>query len=153
MDILPQDLSKLSFRRTQLQHGNKISLDGKLLRLLLVLDVTKHADQIAAESGMGQSTLRDALNRLVEMGLVEPIEDALSYLDTRFFQGLKINLAQFLGPMAEFLIEDVVAGMGLDLSSVPVQRAAELISALSVEIPDDASRLRFKKAMVGLIPK
>ena len=153
MDILPQDLSRLSFRRSHLQHENKISLDGKMLRLLLVLDDKKHSDQIAAESGLDQRTLRDTLNRLVELGLIEPIEDAVSYLDARFFKGLKINLAQFLGPMAEFLIEDAVAGMGLDLSGVPVQRAAELISALSVEIPDDASRMHFKKVMVGLIPK
>ena len=153
MDILPKDLSMLSFRRTSLEHQEKISLDGKMLRLLLVLDGEKHARQVAAECGLDEPALRDCLSRLIEYGLVEPVEEVVNYLDARFFQGLKVNLAQFLGPMAEFLIEDLVAGMELDTIEVPVQRAAELISALAVELPDETSRMRFKKAMINLIPK
>ena len=53
----------------------------------------------------------------------------------------------------EFLIEDVVAGLDTSISKVPVQRAAELISALADQLPDDDRRIRFKKAMIELIPK
>jgi hypothetical protein len=89
----------------------------------------------------------------LEVKLIEPVGQDVKYLNAGFIEGMRMNLAQSLGPMAEFLIEDVVASMETTMSTVPVQRAAELISALSEELPDEEARIRFKKAMLALIPK
>lgn len=153
MDLLPRDISMLSFKRTNLEYQNSISLDGKMLRLLLAMDGEKSAAQIAIESGLDTTILRSALQRLLELKLVTLTGQGPIYLDTGFLEGLRINLAQSLGPMAEFLVEDVVTGMGLSMSEVPIQRAAELISALAEELPDEDTGVRFKKAMINLIPK
>ena len=153
MDILPRDISTLSFRRTTLEYEDKISLDGKMLRLLLALDEKKNMTQVAAECGLEPTSLRRILQRLLELRLIEPVGQGVRYLEPTFFDGMRIHLAQSLGPMAEFLIEDVVSAMGHNLSKVPVQRAAELISALAVELPSEETRVRFKKAMINLIPK
>ncbi len=153
MDHLPRDFSKLAFKRTRLEYEKRISLDGRMLRLLLTLDGKKEMAQVALDSGLDLGTLRDPLERLLELKLIAPAGQDVTYLNSGFFEGLRINLAQSLGPMAEFLIEDVVAAMGLAKSRVPVQRAAELISALAVELPAEEARMRFKKAMISLIPK
>jgi hypothetical protein len=153
MDILPRDISTLAFKRTNLQYDEKISLDGKMLRLLLALDGKKKMAQAALECGLEPNDLRHTLKRLMEFNLVEAAAEENRYLDPGFFEGLKIHMAHSLGPMAEFLIEDVVTGMGHRISEVPVQRAAELISALAVELPNEETRVRFKKAMISLIPK
>ena len=153
MDRLPQDISTLAFKRTNLEYEKEIAFDGKMLRLLLAMREEKDMAQIAAQSGLDPSALRKTLNRLLELGLIEPVGQGMTYLDTRFIDGLRLNLAQSLGPMAEFLIEDVVAGMDTTIPEVPVQRAAELISALADELPDEDTRIRFKKAMINLIPK
>lgn len=153
MDRLPQDISTLAFKRTNLEYEKEIAFDGKMLRLLLAMREEKGMAQIAAQSGLDPNALRKTLNRLLELGLIEPVGQGMTYLDTRFIDGLRLNLAQSLGPMAEFLIEDVVAGMDTTIPEVPVQRAAELISALADELPDEDTRIRFKKAMINLIPK
>jgi hypothetical protein len=153
MDTLPRDISTLSFKRTALEYEEKISLDGKMLRLLLALDGKKKTAQVALECGLEANTLRRTLERLLELKLIEPAAEVVHHLDPGFFEGLKIHLAHHLGPMAEFLIEDVISGMGHRMYEVPVQRAAELISALAVELPSEEARVRFKKAMIGLIPK
>ena len=153
MDTLPQDISTLAFKRTNLEYEKEIAFDGKMLRLLLAMREEKDMAQIAAQSGLDPSALRKTLNRLLELGLIEPVGQGMTYLDARFIDGLRLNLAQSLGPMAEFLIEDVVAGMDTTIPEIPVQRAAELISALADELPDEDTRIRFKKAMIDLIPR
>jgi hypothetical protein len=55
--------------------------------------------------------------------------------------------------MAQILLEDALADMNLSAEGVPQEQAAELIGALAVEIPDEESRLKFKKVMLELIKK
>jgi hypothetical protein len=43
--------------------------------------------------------------------------------------------------------------MDFKISEIPVNQAAELISNLSLEIPDEKSRLEFKKSMLVILNK
>jgi hypothetical protein len=46
-----------------------------------------------------------------------------------------------------------VAEMNLDSSGISVDQAAGLIHHLALEIPDEATRIQFKKAMIPIINK
>ena len=102
---------------------------------------------------MGRARLNTTLLKLLELKLVEPIQTDIAYLDNEFITALKINLSQAVGPMAEILIDDVVVDMNLSVSEIPKTQAAEFISTLSLEIPDEDSSVQFKKAMLDLIKK
>ncbi len=55
--------------------------------------------------------------------------------------------------MAEILIADVMEEMDLDSAGIPVNHAAELITHLSLEVPDGEAQIQFKKSMLAILNK
>ena len=102
---------------------------------------------------MSADTLKINLEKLIKQGLIEPVKRNLPVLDKIFLQALKINLSKVIGPMADFLIEEVVSEMELTAHGIPVHQAAELITTLSYEIPDEEKRIEFKKSMMDILNK
>jgi hypothetical protein len=66
---------------------------------------------------------------------------------------MRLNLSRVIGPMAEILIDDVMAEMSLNPSHIPADQAAEIINRLALEIPDEASQIQFKKSMIPILNK
>jgi hypothetical protein len=121
--------------------------------LLIAIDENKSLYQIAAEVDMRADTLKTNLAKLLQQRLIEPIRKDLPVLDKIFLQALKINLSRVIGPIAEILIEEVVSEMEITAPGIPVHQAAELIAALSHEIPDEEKRIEFKKSMMDILNK
>ena len=98
-------------------------------------------------------TLEEAVVREVaeEIGFNVEVVELVAVLDRIFLQALKINLSKVIGPMSEILIEEVVSEMELTSPGIPVDQAAELISSLSHEIPDEEKRIEFKKSMMDIL--
>jgi len=141
------------YRKVIRKDNNEISLDADMIRLLIAIDENKSLYQIANEVEMEDATLNKNLSKLLEQGLIEPVEKDLPVLDKIFLQALKINLSKTIGPMAVILIEEVVSDMELTAPEIPVHQAAELITALSHEIPDEIKRIEFKKSMMDILNK
>jgi predicted transcriptional regulator len=121
--------------------------------LLIAIDENKSLSQIAEEVDMETTTLKKTLSKLLEQRLIEPVKKNIPCLDRFFLEALRINLSKAIGPMAEILVEDVVAEMDLNISEIPVNQAAELINNLSLEIPDEKNRIDFKKFMLAILNK
>ena len=143
----------LYFRKVIRKDGDEISLDADMIRLLIAIDENKSLYQIADEVDMETTTLKKTLSKLLDQRLIEPVKKDVPYLDHVFLEALRINLSKVIGPMAEILIEDVVAEMELKTSEIPVNQAAELINNLSLEIPDEKDRIEFKKSMLRILNK
>lgn len=143
----------MHFRKVTRMDSEEICLDADMIRLLISIDESKKLEQVADEVGMDPATLNSTLSKLMELNLIEPVRKEVPYLAKKFLDALKTVLSRAVGPMAEFLINDVADDMGLSLEKIPKSQAAELISALSLEIPDDGGRMQFKKAMLELIKK
>ena len=141
------------YRKVIRKDSNEISLDADMIRLLIAIDENKSLYQIADEVEMEEAALKKNLSKLLEQGLIEPVKKDLPVLDKIFLQALKINLSRLIGPMAEILIEEVVLDMELTAPEIPVHQAAELITALSHEIPDEVKRIEFKKSMMDILNK
>jgi hypothetical protein len=144
---------ELFFRKIIRKDSDEISLDADMIRLLIAIDENKSLYQIAEEVDMETTTLKKTLSKLLEQRLIEPVKKDVPYLDHVFLEALRINLSKIIGPMAEILIEDVVAEMQLKTSEIPVNQAAELINNLSLEIPDEKDRIEFKKSMLRILNK
>lgn len=141
------------YRKVIRKDNNEISLDADMIRLLIAIDENKSLYQIADEVEMEDATLKKNLSKLLQQGLIEPVKKDLPVLDKIFLQALKINLSKTIGPMAVILIEEVALDMELTAPEIPVHQAAELISALSHEIPDEIKRIEFKKSMMDILNK
>ena len=153
MDIPGLGQGDLYFRKVMRKDSEEISLDADMIRLLIAIDESKSLYQIAEEVDMETTTLKKTLSKLLEQGLIEPVKKNIAYLDRFFLEALRINLSKAIGPMAEILVEDVVAEMDLNISEIPVNQAAELINNLSLEIPDEKNRIDFKKFMLAILNK
>ena len=141
------------YRKVILKDNDAVSLDADMIRLLIAIDENKNLYQIAEEVDMGTSTFKKALSKLLDQGLIEPVQKDIPVLDQSFIQALRINLSRAIGPMAEILIEDMAAEMEIDPTAIPVNQAAELIAHLSLEIPDEDNQIQFKKSMLTILNK
>jgi hypothetical protein len=153
MDIPGQGQPKMYFRKANRMDGEEINLDADMIRLLIAIDENKDMSQIVKEVGMDITTLNTTLTKLLKLKLIEPAEKRVLFLNEKFLGALKINLSKAIGPMAGYLIEDVAGDMDFSMSRITKDQAAELISNLAVEIPDEGNRVQFQKSMIELIKK
>lgn len=153
MDIGSTGDQQNYYRKVIRKAHDKISLDADMIRLLIAIDENKSLYQIADELEMEAGTLKKNLSKLLAQGLIEPVKKDLPVLDKIFLQALKINLSMAIGPMAEILIEEVVSELELTAPEITLHQAAELIASVSHEIPDEKTRIEFKKSMMDILNK
>jgi hypothetical protein len=147
------DWPDVYYRKVIRRDDQEVSLDADMIRLLIAIDGKKSLYQIAEELDMESAVFKKTVSKLLQQGLIEPIRRDIPILDETFLAALKINLSKAIGPMAEILIEEVSSEMRLNTSAIPVQQAAELITHLSLEVPDEDDRMRFKKSMMAILNK
>ena len=145
--------SDLYYRKVIRADNDEVSLDADMIRLLIAIDEGKSLYQIADEVDMDSTTFKQTLSKLQDQGLIEPVQKDIPILGKSFLEALRINLSKAIGPMAQILIEDVSEEMGLDPAKIPVNHAAELITHLSHEVPDEQQKMQFKKSMIGILNK
>ena len=145
--------SDVYYRKVIRKDNDAVSLDADMIRLLIAIDVNKNLYQIAEEVDMGTKKKKKALSKLINQGLIEPVQKDVAVLDHSFIETLRINLSRAIGPMAEILIEDQAEDMDIDSAAIPVNQAAELIAHLSLEVPDEEHRMQFKKSMLAILNK
>ena len=143
--------SDIYYRKVIRADNDKVSLDADMIRLLIAINESKSLYQIADEMDMDNSTFRQALSRLLDQGLIEPVQKDIPVLDESFLESLRINLSKAIGPMAEILIADVTEEMELDPDRIPVNQAAEMITHLSLEVPDEENQIQFKRSMITIL--
>ena len=153
MDIGKPDQPEIFYRKIHRKDHDQIALNAEMIRLLIAIEETKSLSQIAAEVQMEPVSLKKNLGKLIQLGLVEPVKKGLPVLDKIFLQALNINLSKAIGPIAEFLIEEVASQMEITDPGIPVHQAAEMITTLSHEIPDAEKRIEFKKSMMDILNK
>ena len=145
--------SDIYYRKVIRADNEEVSLDADMIRLLIAIDESKSLYQIADEMDLDNTTLRRALSKLLDQGLIEPVQKDIKEMDDSFLESLQINLSKAIGPMAEILIAEVMEEMELDPDGIPVNHAAEMITQLSLEVPDGENQIQFKKSMLAILNK
>jgi hypothetical protein len=143
MDVLTGDISPLVYRHTIKDDLKTIALDGRLLQVFLELDGDRSLGQVARSQGLNMADMRDMIERLIRLDLVEIVPRHVSVLDREFIEFLTGQLAIAIGPIAGVLIDDEVAAMGHRLSQFPTARAAELVNVLSDQIQREEKKTSF----------
>jgi molybdenum-dependent DNA-binding transcriptional regulator ModE len=153
MDIGLTGLSNMYYRKVIRADNDEISLDADMIRLLIAIDEDKSLNRIAEEVDMSASDFKSTLTKLLKQGLIEPVRKKQMVLDKSFLEMLRVNLSKAIGPIAQILIEDVAEEMQLEPSAIPINQAAELITQLSLEVPDEENKIQFKKSMIAIMNK
>ena len=153
MDIISPGRPKMFFRKVTPADSHEIQLNADMIRLLMVIDENKDLLQISNEAGMDISMLNHILTKLLKLKLIEPVEKKTQFLSEKFIEAMKTNLSQAVGPMAHIIIEDTVAEMELKMSEIPGHQAAELISNIAREVPEEKNQIEFKKTMIKIMKK
>lgn len=141
----------MRYRKITRMDNKEVVLDTDMIRLLIAIEENKALEQIAREIDMDTDTLSATLAKLLKLKLVEPVRKNGGKVRSQFLEALKLHLSRAVGPMAQILLEDAMSDMNLSGNGIPQNQAAELISVLAVDIPDEDVRIQFKKAMLPLI--
>lgn len=141
----------MHYRKVTRLDDKEVLLDADMIRLLIAIDEAKALGQLAKEVGMNPEKLGITIEKLLALKLVEPVRKNGSGLGGPFVKALKQHLSRAVGPMAQIILEDAMGDLNLSEADIPLNQAAELISVLAVEIPDEDVRMQFKKAMLPLI--
>jgi hypothetical protein len=151
MDISSGDISALVFKRNVKADSGEVSFDNLMLATFTELDGKNNLAMVAKKTGLKMSSVREAVNKLLRLQLIELVEDAISFMDRDFLDYLKKELSLAIGPLAEVLIEDAVNDLGYSMAKFPQHRAAELVDMLAREIHREDKRAIFKQNMVNKI--
>jgi len=141
------------FEKTVKSNSGELSLTADMLRLLVAIKPDRDILKIAAEAGMGTAALKEILARLLKAGLVRPAQAAVVSYSPRFLEIVAGHLANFVGPMAQIIIEDVLADLDISGNQVPKHLAAQFVSTVAEEIPEPEQQVQFKKTMVAILSK
>jgi hypothetical protein len=151
MDITSGDISALVFKRTVKGDSGELSFDSLMLATFMELDGKNNLAMVARKTGLKMSAVREAVNKLLRLQLIEIVEDAIPMTDGDFLDYLKKELSLAIGPLAEVLIEDAVNDLGYSMARFPQHRAAELVEMLAREIHREEKRTIFLQNMVNKI--
>jgi DNA-binding transcriptional ArsR family regulator len=151
MDITSGEISALVFKRTVREDSGKVSFDNLMLATFTELDGKNNLAMVARKTGLKMSAVREAVNKLLRLHLIELVEDGIRIMDRDFLVYLKRELSLAIGPLAEVLIEDAVNDLGYSMVKLPQHRAAELVEMLAKEIHREDKRAIFKQNMVNKI--
>ncbi len=145
---LSGDISRLVLNRKVSADLGEVSLDSEMLRVLMEFDGRKNLAQVARSQNMNMKQLREVLNRLQKIRLIEEARDAVPTLDAEFFKLLSSELSRAMGPIAEVVIEDEISDMGEGRARFPAHRAAELVDLLARQIIREERKVTFQQSMV-----
>ncbi len=150
----PNDFLKTTFRicdLTEKPSQTTFTLNVEMVRILVALDGKASMVDIARKINLSGERIKGYAEKLFSQGLIEIVEIRANVLDAAFYDYLSAAMARLVGPIAPIVINDAIAGLGYQKSGFPVDRVAELINALSMEIQEKDKRLAFQKHMIKVL--
>ncbi|MBW2094252.1 MAG: hypothetical protein JRI80_05140 [Deltaproteobacteria bacterium] len=136
------------FKRVLRKDLGEFSLDSKMLSILMELDGKRNVATLARALGMDMIEIKEAVERLLKLKIIERVREQVSVLPPEFFDYLNAQLSLALGPISGILIEDTVADLGKRVSGFPVQMVAELVDLLARQIRRKEKGITFRQNMV-----
>ncbi len=133
---------------------SEVTLRSAEWAVITQLDGHKTVEEIADRLSFSIDEALDLFSGLLSKGLVDFVSRKnlkLSLVPIDFFKHVEEELVRIIGPVATFVIDDVLWAMGEKKETFLTDKVAELIEAITEEIPDDNKKLVFQKKMLELI--
>ncbi len=150
--IIPHEYVVFGLSKTK--SPTEVTLRSSEWAIITQIDGQKSILEIAQVLAMTLDEAFDLFNGLYQKGLIDIVSTQKikeTCVPEEFFDRLQTELTQIIGPVAPFVIEDVLWNMDSKKEALPITRLPELIETISEEIPDDKKKLVFQQQMLTLM--
>ena len=149
----PEDILKLNPDKPT----SEIKLKSFEWQIILEIDGNKKVKEIVKLLNTDPGEVLNNIANLHQKGLIlaeaqTEIEN-INYVNSDFFKMVEHTLVSFIGPVAPYVISDVVIELEVDKDRFDKANVPMLIESISQEIPDDTKRVRCQKEMLEYIKK
>jgi hypothetical protein len=153
MGLTSSDIAALVFKPLINRNIGPVSLDGRMVTVLMALDGQKTLSQVAQATNIDMGELRQIMERLLKMQMATVVNRAVKVkaADGEFIEFLISRMSVAIGPLGELVVKEELEEMGFNKENFPAARSAELINNLSREIQREDKRMEFKQAMLKKI--
>jgi Domain of unknown function (DUF4388) len=123
--------------------GNaNLQISGRQLQILCQVDGQRTVQELANKLGLDLKQTQRQLEQLETMQLVV-LERYLTLVPERFIHELQNGLTRIVGPLADVLIEDLIAQSRWNAAALQADQALKLMAALEREVnPDQVNLVR-----------
>jgi hypothetical protein len=123
-------------------------------KVIMQVDGKKNLQNIIDELSIGEEESLAIFHELYKKNLIEivvqdDVEEKLA--GEEFFQNLEIILVKIIGPVAVYIINDVLWELNETREKFVIEKIPSLTESISREILDETKRVQFQKDMLKLI--
>ncbi|WP_456442575.1 hypothetical protein [Caldithrix abyssi] len=142
------------FKLAAKSSGHEISLSSVEWGVITQIDGQKTVGEIAGNLALSLEEAFEVVNALRKKGLIffdREIEVKEEVVGKPFLQKVNETLTRYIGPVAQYLIHDVLTELRLEEEKIPKSRLPEFIEILSDEISDEKKKVNFQREMLSLL--
>ena len=142
------------YKKSEIKSASGLNLRSAEWMVLTQVNGKNSIEEIAEIASMQVQEVTQILHNLFQLGLIEIYRQEKkeeNILDASFFINIEQVLMNIIGPVAPFVIEDVLAETNQSKSKFPSERVAELIELICDEIQDDQKKIQFQTQMLNYI--
>jgi len=142
------------YKKSGIKSASGLNLRSSQWMVLTQVNANQTIQDIADVTTIDVSEVTRILYNLFQMGLIEVHQEEKkeeNILGAKFFSNMEFVLTKIIGPVAPFVIDDVLQDLNIEKSRFPSVRVAELIELISDEINDDQKKISFQAKMLGFI--
>ncbi|MHB2147550.1 hypothetical protein ACX8XP_00710 [Calditrichota bacterium LG25] len=142
------------FKLAAKSSGHEISLSSVEWGVITQIDGQKTVGEIAGNLALSLEEAFEVVNALRKKGLIffdREIEVKEEVVGKPFLQKVNETLTRYIGPVAQYLIHDVLTELRLEEEKIPRSRLPEFIEILSDEISDEKKKVNFQREMLSLL--
>ena len=144
------------FRLNPKNKTTGVKLRSAEWEVIMQIDGEKTLQGIISKLNFREEVVLSLVNNLFEKELIEIIDTAdnkKEYAGEDFFQHLEKTLVEIIGPVAKYIIDDILLDLEEDRQTFLKEKMPLLTEAISQEIMDDDKRLKFQREMLAHIKK
>ena len=137
---------------------SEVKLKSAEWQIILQIDGKKTVQEVIDILGGGDDSVLYHLYELYQKNLIIPDLDAKSppihiqeYVSAEFFKKIEYVLIGYIGPVAPYVINDVMLELNEDPEQFLKENIPLLIESVSQEILDDTKRVKFQREMLDYI--
>jgi DNA-binding Lrp family transcriptional regulator len=142
------------YKKSEIKSASGLNLRSSEWMVLTQVNGKNSIEEIAEIASMQVPEVTRVLHNLFQLGLIEIYRKEKkeeNILDSSFFINIEKVLTKIIGPVAPFVIEDVLAETNQTKSKFPSERVAELIELICDEIQDEQKKILFQSEMLNFI--
>jgi hypothetical protein len=142
------------YKKSEIKSASGLNLRSSEWMVLTQVNGKNSIQEIAEIASMQVKEVTQVLHNLFQLGLIEIYRQEKkeeNILDASFFINIEQVLTNIIGPVAPFVIDDVLSETSQSKSKFPAERVAELIELICDEIQDEQKKIQFQSEMLNFI--